>query len=191
MMQRPVKRWAVRWNEVPLLIWLALVWAALWRDFSPGTLIFGVVVAFAVTRSFYLPPVELSGRFNIVYAVWFFLRFVWKVVVASVHVLWMAVREGPNIRNAVVAIPLRSRSDLLMTAVGHTLSLVPGSLVVEVDRSSSTLYLHALDVRNADDAERVRQDARASEALLIRMMGTREELDQLNAERSRARRGEA
>ncbi len=68
--------------------------------------------------------------------------FLAKVVAASFQVLYLAVARGPKVINAVVAVPLRSHSDLMVTATGHVISLIPGSLVVEVDRSTSTLYIH-------------------------------------------------
>ena len=56
-------------QKLPLLIWLVLVWGALWQDFSAGNLLFGALIALAVSQVFYLPPIELSGRFNVLQAV--------------------------------------------------------------------------------------------------------------------------
>ena len=169
-------------KEVPLLIWLVFLWGALWQDFSAGNLIFGAVIAFVIANIFYLPPVELSGRFNPLYALGFAGRFFYNLVRASFEVLWLAIVRGPHIKNAVVAVKLRSHSDLLVTATGHALSLIPGSLVVEVDRSTSTLYLHCLNVSTPEQADKVRRDVRNTESWLIRTMGTREELEVLRAE---------
>jgi multicomponent Na+:H+ antiporter subunit E len=169
-------------QELPLLVWLVIVWGALWQDFSPGNLLFGALLAVVVARLFYLPPVELSGRFNILHAVPFALMFLAKVAVASAQVLYLAVLRGPRVKNAVVAVTLRSHQDLLVTATGHVISLIPGSLVVEVDRSTSTLYLHALNISSAQDVENLRSEVRSIEAGLIRIMGTREELESVRAE---------
>jgi multicomponent Na+:H+ antiporter subunit F len=79
--------------------------------------------------------------------------------------------RGPKVKNAVVAVTLRSHQDLLVTATGHVISLIPGSLVVEVDRSTSTLYLHALNISSAQDVENLRNEVRSIEAALIRIMG--------------------
>ncbi|MFC8304862.1 Na+/H+ antiporter subunit E [Specibacter sp. NPDC057265] len=173
-------------QKLPLFIWLVVVWGALWRDFSVGNLVFGAIIAVAISQVFYLPPVELSGRFNVLRAVLFLPWFLRKVTVASFEVLYWAVVKGPNIRNAVIAVPLRSPSDLLMTSVGHVLSLIPGSLVVEVDRGSSTLYVHAMNVPTPDAAEKVRHDIQYIEARLIEVMGTKAELAAVRAERSGA-----
>lgn len=173
-------------QKLPLIIWLVVVWGALWRDFSLGNLVFGAIIAVAISQVFYLPPVELSGRFNVLRAALFLPWFLYKVTVASFEVLWWALFKGPNIRNAVIAVPLRSPSDLLMTSVGHVLSLIPGSLVVEVDRGSSTLYVHAMNVPTPEAAEKVRHDIQYIEARLIEIMGTKDELAAVHAERSGA-----
>ncbi len=169
-------------QELPLLVWLVIVWGGLWQDFSPGNLLFGALLAVAVARLFYLPPVELSGRFNILHAIPFALVFLAKVVVASAQILYLATVRGPQVRNAVVAVTLRSHQDLLVTATGHVISLIPGSLVVEVDRSTSTLYLHALNISSPEEVENLRQEVRSIEAGLIRIMGTREELETVRME---------
>lgn len=169
-------------QELPLLVWLVIVWGALWQDFSPGNLLFGALLAVLVARMFYLPPVELSGRFNILHAVPFALRFLGRVAAASVEVMYLAAVRGPRVISAVVAVPLRSHQDLMVTATGHVISLIPGSLVVEVDRSTSTLYLHALNVSSPDEVESLRKEVRSIEAGLIRIMGTREELEAIRQE---------
>ncbi|HSN36051.1 MAG TPA: Na+/H+ antiporter subunit E [Arthrobacter sp.] len=175
------KRISLR-QELPLLVWLVVVWGALWQNFSPGNLLFGALIAVVVARLFYLPPVELGGRFNVLRAAAFALGFLARVVAASFQVLYLAVIQGRNVISAVVAVPLRSHSDLLVTATGHVTALIPGSLVVEVDRSTSTLYIHGINVRTVEDAAQLRRNVRATEAGLIRIMGSPAELSALNQE---------
>jgi multicomponent Na+:H+ antiporter subunit E len=62
------------------------------------------------------------------------------------------------------------------------ISLIPGSLVVEVDRSTSTLYLHALNIASKQDVEGLRNEVRSIEAGLIRIMGSPEELEAVRME---------
>ncbi|MCQ9164768.1 MULTISPECIES: Na+/H+ antiporter subunit E [unclassified Arthrobacter] len=183
-MSRPAAggKWHRFWQKLPLLVWLVVVWGALWQNFSPGNLLFGLAIAWGVSRALYLPPVELSGRFNLPRALWFALWFLKEIIVASCQVFLWAVAKGPRIRNAVVAVPLRSRSDLVMTAVGHVLSLIPGSLVVEVDRGTSTLYVHAMNAPTPDSVEKVRTGIQDIEVKIIRIMGSRQELAALSEE---------
>ncbi|RLZ03955.1 Na+/H+ antiporter subunit E [Kocuria tytonicola] len=162
--------------ELPLILWLVVVWGALWGDWSPGNLVFGLILALLVTRLLVLPPVRLSGRFNVVHFALFVVTFVWQVAKASLVVFLVALRKGPRVRNAVLGIRLRQNNDLLMTAVGHTMALIPGSLVVEVDRGNGILYFHVLNIATPAHAEAFRRSVLDTEAAWIRIMGSREDL---------------
>ena len=162
--------------ELPLILWLVVVWGALWGDWRPGNLAFGLVLAVLVTRLLVLPPVRLSGRFNVVHFALFVVTFVWQVAKASVVVFLVALRKGPRVRNAVLGIRMRQNNDLLMTAVGHTMALIPGSLVVEVDRKNGILYFHVLNIATPAHAEAFRRSVLDTEAAWIRIMGSREDL---------------
>lgn len=177
--------WRRLWIELPLIIWLVLVWGALWQDFSAANLIFGLILSMVLVRAFRLPPVQLSGRFDVVRGVSFLLWFVWQVVRGSFQVLWVALRQGPHVHNAVVEVPLRTREDLMMTAIGHVASLIPGSLVVDVDRRHGTLYLHVLNVRDAKGADSFRADVLEIERRLIQVMGNKDEIQLLRSEELR------
>lgn len=169
-------------GDIPLLLWLVVVWGALWGDWSPGNLVFGLILALLVTRALTLPAIKLSGRFNVLHFAVFVVSFVWQVAKASFHVFKLAIVQGPRVRNAVVGVKLRQNNDLLMTAVGHTMALIPGSLVVEVDRGSGTLYFHVLDVADEHQAEIFRESALRIEAAWIRIMGSKEDLRTLSKE---------
>lgn len=173
------------WIELPLIIWLMLVWGALWQDFSAANLVFGLILSVVLVRAFRLPPVRLSGRFDLARGVSFLIWFVWQVIRGSFEVLWVALRQGPHVHNAVIEVPLRTREDLMMTAIGHVASLIPGSLVVDVDRRHGTLYLHVLNVRDAKRADSFRADVLEIERRLIHVMGNRDEIELLRAEELR------
>lgn len=159
-------------RQLPLLVGLVVLWMALWNQFTVLAFVTGVAVALLVTRVFFLPPVELSGRFNLWYAVVFLAHFVVDLVRASVIVAWQAVRPRGVSSNAIVAVQLHTRSDFIMTLVAEAISLVPGSLVVEADRERSILYLHALAVEDLAGVEGVRDGVLVVEARLVRVLGS-------------------
>jgi len=159
-------------RQLPLLVGLVVLWMALWNQFTVLSFVTGVAVALLVTRVFFLPPVELSGRFNLWYAVVFLAHFVVDLVRASVIVAWQAVRPRGVHSNAIVAVQLHTRSDFIMTIVAEAISLVPGSLVVEADRERSILYLHALAVEDAAGVEGVRRNVLVVEARIVRVLGS-------------------
>lgn len=169
--------------ELPLIAFLGFVWMALWQQFDLGTLIIGLVYGTVIVRIFYLPPLRGTGRMNPLWGLVFTARFLGKMVIASFQVSWIALWQGPTVRNRIISVQLRSHDDLMVTLVGHTLALVPGSLVLDVDRTTATLYLHCLGVTDDHQAERIRQDALRTEALLIRTCGNRSDLAVVKAER--------
>ena len=168
-------------QSLPLLVALVLLWMALWQSVSWLSLVTGVVVAVLVTRLFYLPPVELSGRFNPFWLVVFLARFAVDVVLGSFDVAWHAIRPKGSPHNAVVAVDLVTRSDFIMTLTAITLSLVPGSMVVEVDRDASNLYLHVLGADTPEAVERMRRKALAVERAIVRAVGSRDDVERTRA----------
>jgi multicomponent Na+:H+ antiporter subunit E len=162
-------------EQIPLLIALVVLWMLLWGSLTPLTIVTGIVIAIAVTRVFYLPPVELAGRFNL----WWFIVFVGRVfgelVVASFQVALQAFARGPVPHSAIVRVDLRTRSDFIITGVSLAVSLVPGSLIIEVDRANARLYVHALDVDTPGDVEKARAHVLSLEHDLLRAWGSAEE----------------
>ncbi|MFT4231624.1 MAG: Na+/H+ antiporter subunit E [Leucobacter sp.] len=168
--------WGVRLHELPLLIGLVLLWMMLWHEISLLSLVSGLFVAILVMRVFYLPPVALAGRFHPWYALQYLGYFLWHLALASWQVAWLAVRPGPVPRTSIIAIRLRTRSDFIMTMVGLTISLIPGSLVAEVDRFNSTLYLHVLNTPTQREITAMRHEVRRIERLLILTVGSKSEI---------------
>ncbi|MDP3893456.1 Na+/H+ antiporter subunit E, partial [Nocardioides sp.] len=76
-----------------------------------------------------------------------------------------------RVQNAIIEVPLRTPSDLVLTIVGQMLSLIPGSLLIEARRSTHTIYLHILDVADATDCGAAREHALALEARVVRALG--------------------
>lgn len=171
--------WGVRLHELPLLVGLVLLWTMLWHEISLLSVVSGIVVAIVVMRVFYLPPVELAGRFNVWYALRYLGYFLWHLALASWQVAWLAVRPGPPPPCSVIAVRLRTRSDFILTMVGLTTSLIPGSLVAEVDRFESILYLHVLNTPTQKEITAMRREARRIERLLVMTLGSREEMREL------------
>ena len=158
----------VQW---PMVLWLTLVWWVLWGTWSAMSLVGGVIVATLALVLFPLPPLDLDMRIRPLGVVALVGHFLRDVVVASLQVAWTVLRPPPGLRNALVRVPMRTDSDLVLVLVAELTSLVPGSVVVEVQRSTFTLYLHALDVRSLDDVERVRQRVWAQETRVLHAFG--------------------
>ncbi|SDY50774.1 multisubunit sodium/proton antiporter, MrpE subunit [Micromonospora pattaloongensis] len=163
-------------GQLGAVVWLVLIWNLLFGEFTVGNVLGGLAVAALVLVVFPLPAVAFSGRLRPLPLLRFAARFVVDLVSASAQVAWSALRFGREPRSAVIAVPLRVPTDLNLTLTAEALSLVPGSLIVEVDREAGTLYVHVLDVRARADVERARAQVLALEARIVRATGSAEEV---------------
>lgn len=73
---------------------------------------------------------------------------------SSLQVAWQSLQAvtGPPIRSSVIAVRLESSSEFVMAMVTETLTLVPGSVVIEARPEERTIFAHVL---GADDAQAV------------------------------------
>ncbi|MGY6497593.1 MAG: Na+/H+ antiporter subunit E [Microcella sp.] len=159
----------------PLLVALVAFWMLLWGSFSPLTILTGIIVAVVVTKVLYLPRVVLARRFNPFWFLVFVGIFAAQLVAASFQVAFQAVFARRIRRNAIVKVTLHTRSDFLITGTAIAISLVPGSVILEIDREHAILYVHVLSAENAADMERARANILATERRLIRALGSRDE----------------
>ncbi|GGA64443.1 hypothetical protein GCM10011490_13880 [Pseudoclavibacter endophyticus] len=185
-LERPTDRQVRRHNfrtQLPLLVALLAFWLVLWGHVDVISVVTGIVFSIVVVRLFYLPAVPLSGRFNVLRTLQFFVRFVWELTVASFQMAWLAVRPGPLPRNSIIAVQLRSRSDFILTLTAEVSILIPGSVVVEADRMRSVLYLHSLGSDTDEKVERARIAALRSEQGIALALGSRDDIWRINRDR--------
>jgi len=163
------------WRQLPFFVWLVALWMLLWGQFTVLAFLTGVVAAVVVTRVFRLPAVELSGRVNLWYGAVFVVTFLGALVRGSLTVAWQIVNPWRYPGTAVIAVPLRTDDDLIMTHVGVTASLIPGSLILEADRDRRILYLHVVGVDS--DLERQRESVLRWERRIVMALGSRAQVE--------------
>ena len=167
-------------NQLPLFLGLVLLWSALWGTFSWLNLLTGAVFAAIVSVVFYLPAVQLSGRVNLWRTAWLAGKLLWDIGRASVNVAWLAIGPGYTPTNAIIAVHLRTRSDLILTWTAVATSIVPGSIVVDIERVDSTLYLHVINMHNTEETDRFRASVLATERRIVMAFGSHEDVERVN-----------
>ncbi|WP_442934372.1 Na+/H+ antiporter subunit E [Micromonospora sp. CPCC 205546] len=172
----PLTRAARRRNRLVAVTGLTGVWVLLWGTLSWANLISGLVLSVGLLAVFPLPPVTFAGRIRPVPLARFWVRFLRDLVVASAQIAWLAVRVGQPPLSAIIAVPLRVNTDLNLTLTAEALSLVPGSLILEADRTTGTLYVHVIGVRSREEVERFRQGVLELEGRIVAAIGSPDEL---------------
>ncbi|MEH0828967.1 MULTISPECIES: Na+/H+ antiporter subunit E [unclassified Micromonospora] len=175
--ERPSPRRAGRRRDQAIALgWLVVVWNLLWGEFSWGNLLGGTVVGIAVLLFFPLPAVSFGGRLRPRALLVLLVTFVAELVRASVRIAAIAVRPGYRPRGAIIRVRLRVRTDLNLALTAELLSLVPGTLILDVDRDGGALYVHVLDVRRPQDLIDSRARVLAVEERVVRAVGSAAEL---------------
>lgn len=167
-------------QRLPLALWLVLVWLALWEDLSPANLLIGGALAFVLVSAAPSIGPTRSPTLRPVATLRFLLAFAWEVVVANAEVAWQVVNPRNEIREAIVAVPLRQSSSLLTTLVANAVTLTPGTLTLEVERTGEdvTLYVHVLRLGTAEE---VRADVLRFEEMIVRAFGSADAVAALHA----------
>jgi multicomponent Na+:H+ antiporter subunit E len=168
-------------HQLPLLAWLVLVWNLLWGTWSWANLLGGIAVALGVTLLLPLPPVVGGARLRPVALLLFVGHFLADLVGSGALVAWQTIRPGGIDRSAIITVQLRADSDLLLTILTGSLSLVPGSMVIDLDREHRTISLHVLHVRDEADVQRQRDSVLAQEDRVVRAFGSPQEIAALDA----------
>ena len=150
--------------------------AALWlfvrgvsADDVVGEAVIGLGVGLALAyglRAFYTERVSVRARLAALpYVVRYVAVFLRELVTANVEVAYRVLSPRLPIEPAVVAVPLRVESDAAVTTIANSITLTPGTLTMDHDAASNTLYVHAL----VGDASAVIEPIRTLEDYAIRI----------------------
>ena len=156
-------------RRVPTLLWLTVLWIALWRDLSWANVVSGVAIAAAVEAA--QPPVvrhRPRHGVRVVALLSFLVYFTRKLVEANLVMALEVVTPRNSIEAGVIEVALPRTSDLIVTLVANAVSLTPGTLTLEVRQlETPTLYVHVLHLHDLGRARaEVLELARRAEAAL-------------------------
>ena len=146
MSGRPAFGGAGLGRSAAYLAWLTILWVLLWGEVTLANVLGGVVVAGFLLWAFPRPSVATDATVVRPFAVlttagW----FTWKLIEANVRVAVTTVQPRPRISAAIVAVPLPGCPAGLLTLVATGINLTPGTLVVDHDEATSTLYVHTME----------------------------------------------
>ena len=163
-------------HQLPLLVWLVLVWNFLWGTWSWANLLGGIAVALLVTVLLPLPPVVGGTALRPLGFLRFLGYFLADLVTSGAEVAWQTIRPSGIGQSAIIRVQLRTDSDLLLTILAESLTLVPGSMVLDMDRERRTLAVHILHVADEGDVQRQRESVLAQEERVVRAFGSAAEI---------------
>jgi multicomponent Na+:H+ antiporter subunit E len=148
-----------------MIVGLIVMWIALWGSLSIANILGGAAVAIAVLVFSGSAKPRPVRNFDPAAALRYLRTFSMQLVVANWQVIKAVLRPGA-IKPGILAMPLHHASDAVVTLVGNSITLTPGTLTLETERRDdvAVLYVHALDLADADG---VREDICELEVLAV------------------------
>lgn len=138
-----------------LNVTLAVVWGAVTGNFETVNLLFGF---FLGSLALYIPRPFLgeSKYFHrsalVASLAWLFIV---ELVLSSFRVAREVLRPGLNFHSGIIALPLKIDRDAEITLLANLITLTPGTLSLDVSNDKSVIYVHGMDIK---DAEALRTD---------------------------------
>ncbi len=160
-------------STVALVAWLTVVWVGLWGSVTAANVLGGLAVSLVLVLL--LRPAPASGPAVLapLPLLRFVLRFCADLVVSSVKVARLVLGPRTALRQAIVSVQVPGASDTLLTVLADAISLTPGTLTVDVDAATGTLYVHVLDVgEGSQGVERVRAGLQDQARAAVRALGS-------------------
>ena len=188
--------------QVPsMIIWLTVLWIALWGSLTWANVLGGLAVAIVVTAIAHTGSDSgLTSYLRPLWAIWYVLVVLGKLIESNLRLAWEIITPGFGTHTAIIAVPMRGGSDAVVNLVANSITLTPGTMTVDVvvhdhehehehdqDHAAAdvegvtpriTLYVHGM---YAEDPEAVRHEILELEAIALRAFGSVD--DYLRAER--------
>ena len=138
--------------QVMLNFMLAFVWMFLSSNFTAAGFLVGFmlgVILLIIMRRFFTTRLYIGRVWAIIKLCLLFLK---ELILANIQVLKVVLRPKLDMQPAFFAYPTVLTQDWEITLLSSLITLTPGTVVVHVSDDAKTLYIHAIDIRDVDEA---------------------------------------
>lgn len=138
--------------QLLLNVFIAFVWMFMSTSQSASTFIIGYLIGLlliVMMRRFFkerLYVFRLWAAFKLV------LLFFKELTLSNIAVLRVVLQPKLDIQPMIFALPTDLEHDWEITLLSSLITLTPGTIVVNVSDDQRTLYIHAIDVDDVDEA---------------------------------------
>ncbi|WP_010289533.1 Na+/H+ antiporter subunit E [Kurthia massiliensis] len=138
--------------QILLNVVLAVSWMLLSNNLSAQGFVIGYLLGLVmlyVMRHMFKSRFYLWRIWAVIKLFGLFLSELWK---ANIDVVKHALKPKIDMQPAFFAYPTTLTADWEITLLSNLITLTPGTVVVHVADDSQTLYVHALDITDVDEA---------------------------------------
>ncbi|MGO4371228.1 Na+/H+ antiporter subunit E [Paenibacillus sp. MCAF20] len=146
-------------KQILLNLMISFVWMFLNENWTGTSFLIGYVIgaiSIGLLHRFWPQPNYLIRLWAVIKLL---LLFIKELFVSSYDVLVHILRPKLTIKPGIIALETELKSDWEVTLLSCLICLTPGTLTLDVSRSGGTLYIHAM---NVDDAEQLSRQIKDS-----------------------------
>ena len=141
---------------------LALAWCFVQGSLTVPNFLFGMVLGPVVIRPFKplykWDKVSLSTEFGKApYILRYLAVLIIEILKANIMVAKIVLNPKLHLKPGIIAVPLRTKTDVGITAIANTITLTPGTLTIDISDDGTVAYVHAID---ATDPQGIRDSIR-------------------------------
>ncbi|MFB5762480.1 Na+/H+ antiporter subunit E [Paenibacillus medicaginis] len=140
--------------QIGLNIAIALVWTFLHDEWSASQLVVGYLIGMVLIWAIYRVRPDRFYMQKVLAIIYLLLLFLKELWVSSLAVVRQILRPKLNIRPGIFAMTTELETDFEITLLSCLICLTPGTLTLEVGHDGRTLYIHAMDIEDADELSR-------------------------------------
>lgn len=138
--------------QLLLNVFIAFVWMFMSTSLTASTFIIGYLIGLILIimmRRFFKARLYIWRLWATVKLTLMFFR---ELILSNISVLRLILQPKMDIEPMIFALPTDLKHDWEITLLSSLITLTPGTLVLYVSDDQKTLYIHAIDVDDVDEA---------------------------------------
>ncbi|MGN7387377.1 Na+/H+ antiporter subunit E [Sporosarcina sp. SAFN-015] len=138
--------------QILLNFLIAVIWMFMNSSLTATTFIIGYLIGLiliVITRRFFKSRLYIWRLWA---AIKLTLLFFKELVLSNISVLLLVIKPKLQLQPMIFALPTELEHDWEITLLSSLITLTPGTLVLHVSDDQRTLYIHAIDVDDVDEA---------------------------------------
>ncbi|MDQ0219632.1 Na+/H+ antiporter subunit E [Peribacillus cavernae] len=140
--------------QLLLNVLLAFVWMFLEGEYTGSAFVIGYFLGLWIVfgfRRFFHSRFYLLRVFAAVNLIFIFIK---EMILSNIAVLKVILKPRLDIKPGIFALETELEKDWEITILANLITLTPGTLVVDVSPDNKTLYIHAMDISDKEEAIR-------------------------------------
>lgn len=138
--------------QILLNVILAFIWMFLTVSFDGASFLVGYMIGLFIIfilRRFFHSRFYLVPVFVIIKLLFIFFK---ELILSNIAVAKVVMQRSLTIQPAIFALPTQLKKEWEITVLAMLITLTPGTLVLDVSDDKSTLYIHALNSPDVQEA---------------------------------------